>query len=65
MGRPLSERIAHAEAEGSRHLGNGNDHAEAGRAKAAERSYAAAQKWLDEANRLRGWGDGSERAVRQ
>jgi hypothetical protein len=64
MRRTLAERIAHAEAEGSRHLGNGNDHAEAGRSKAAERSYAAAQRWLDEANRLRGWGNGTEQKVR-
>ncbi len=64
MTRPIADRIAHAEAEGSRHLGNANEHAEAGRQRAADRSYAAAQKWLDEANRLRGWGDGTGPAVR-
>lgn len=63
--RPLSERIAHAEAESARHLGNANEHSEAGRHRAAVRSHDAAQRWLDEANRLRGWGDGTERKVHQ
>lgn len=54
--RSLADRIAHAESEAARHLGNHNEYREAGREKAAERSFWAAQRWLDRANALRGQG---------
>jgi len=56
--RSLIDQISHAEAEASRHLGNYNDHVEAGREHAAKRSGDAAQRWLDRANDLRGNGSG-------
>lgn len=51
-----ADRIAHAEAEAARHLGDYNEHREAGRLGAAERSFWRSQRWLDRANDLRGQG---------
>jgi hypothetical protein len=53
----LEDRIAHAEAMSSRHLGNYNEALEAGRVKSAEKLLAKAQHWLDVANKFREWGD--------
>lgn len=50
------EQIIDAEANAARHLGNYNEHREAGRLALAERSFWSAQKWLDRANDLRGMG---------
>lgn len=59
MARPLSERIADAEARAGSALGNANEARERGQVRAAARYDAAAQRWLDEANRLRGLSDSS------
>lgn len=52
--RPLTDRIAHAEALAARYLGNYNEENEAGRTKGAEKMLAKSQYWLDRANVLRG-----------
>ena len=57
MARPLSERIADAEARAGSALGNANEARDRGHARAAARFDTAAQRWLDEANRLRGLSD--------
>lgn len=54
---PLAERIAHAEAEACRLLGNANEALERGNRRQAERLERAGEKWLTRANDLRGWGD--------
>jgi hypothetical protein len=54
--KTLSDRNVHAETEAGRHLGNYNEEIERGALKAAERSLAKAQRWLDVANDLRGQG---------
>ena len=54
--RPLSDRIAHAEALAARYLGNYNAALEAGRSKGAEKQLVKSQYWLDRANALRGNG---------
>lgn len=54
--RSRADRIAEAEAEAARHLGDYNEHREAGRLGAAERSFWRSQRWLDRANELRGQG---------
>jgi hypothetical protein len=56
--RTVEERVAHAEAMSSRHLGNYNEALEAGRVKDAEKQLAKSQHWLDVANKLRGWDEG-------
>jgi hypothetical protein len=53
----LEDRIAHAEAMSSRHLGNYNEALAAGRTKSAKKLLAKAQHWLDVTNKLRIWGD--------
>jgi hypothetical protein len=53
-----ADRIAHAEAEAARHLGNYNEEIARGAVKTAEKSLDKAQRWLDRANDLRGWGEG-------
>lgn len=45
-----------AETHASHYLANGNAAAERGNKAKSERDYEKAQEWLDEANRLRGWG---------
>lgn len=52
LGRTVQqENIVHAEAESARGLGNAN---EASTPKSKERWLSFAQRWLDEANELRG-----------
>lgn len=58
--RPLSERIADAEARSSNALGNYNEAVETGRrihGVSAEQWLDRSQRWLDRANDLRGWSD--------
>lgn len=52
--KPIAERIADADARGSAWLAKGNDLAEAGKKKQADRAYQKGQFWLDRSNRLRG-----------
>jgi hypothetical protein len=58
--RTVHERIVDAETRSARALGNANEARERGRPHAEARWLYSAQKWLDTANRLRGYGDGSE-----
>lgn len=53
--KPLSERIADAEAKGSAALADANEAFDRGAKKTAEKLYDRAQRWLDKANELRGW----------
>lgn len=52
--KPVSERIADADARGSSWLAMANKLAEAGKKKQAERCYEKGQFWLDRSNKLRG-----------
>lgn len=52
--KPLAERIADADARGSAWLARGNELAEAGKKKQAERCYEKGEFWLDRSNKLRG-----------
>jgi len=49
------DKIADAEANGSRWLADANEASEAGKKDKAEKLYAKSQYWLDRANKLRGW----------
>ena len=49
--------IVEAEAKAAQYLGNANEDREAGRSD--ERNLERAQRWLDKANNLRGWGEGT------
>jgi len=62
--RPLRERIAEAEALASMYLGNSNEAWALGNLGKRDRCDRLAQKWLDEANLLRGQGDDWQRKVR-
>lgn len=64
MPRTVQERIADADAKGSRALNAANEAAERGEHEKAERLYQRASRWLDESNRLRGCGDADARRVR-
>lgn len=52
----LSERIADADARGSRYLADANEAREAGNVAKAEKLEAKCQFWLDRSNNLRGCG---------
>ncbi|TLX16780.1 hypothetical protein [Rhizobium sp. MHM7A] len=52
--KTLSERIAHADMMGSRHLADANEANEQGKTEKAEKLYAKVQYWLDLSNKLRG-----------
>jgi hypothetical protein len=52
--KTLSERIAHADMMGGRHLADANEAAEKGQTEKAEKLYEKGQYWLDVSNRLRG-----------
>jgi hypothetical protein len=52
--KTLSERIAHADMMGGRHLADANEANEQGKTKKAERLYEKVQYWLDLSNKLRG-----------
>lgn len=52
----LSERIAHADMMGSRHLADANEANEKGQKAKAEKLYEKVQYWLDLSNKLRGNG---------
>ena len=54
--KTLSERIADADALGSRYLADANEAAEKGNTTKAERLYDKGQFWLDRSNKLRGNG---------
>lgn len=55
--KPLSERIADADALASRWLADGNEAAERGDMTKAERCYEKSQYWKDRYNLLTGNGD--------
>jgi hypothetical protein len=55
IAKPLDERIADCDAIAARYLANGNQAKERGARAAAERWYEKSQRWLDRANKLRGW----------
>ena len=55
--KPLSERIAQAEAMAAKWLADANEYAEKGNSRKAEQCEARCQFWLDRANNLRGWGE--------
>ena len=55
----LRKAIIDAESEAARTLANGNDAKEKGKPEIAQRWYDRSQTWLDLANDLRGWGDGT------
>jgi hypothetical protein len=52
--KTLSERIAHADMMGGRHLANANEENEKGNKAKAEKLYEKVQYWLDLSNKLRG-----------
>lgn len=54
--RTIEQRIADADARGSRWLADGNEAAERGDKARAEQCYALGQYWLDRSNNLRGCG---------
>ena len=62
--RTVHERIVEAEFLASTYLGNSNEAWEKGDLTKRDRLDRLAQKWLDEANRLRGMGDDWQRRVR-
>ena len=53
--KTLAEKIADAEANGSRWLADGNEAEEHGNKAKAEKCFEKSQFWLDRANKLRGW----------
>ena len=56
----VKNSILQAESMASMWLHRGNLASERGDREKAERHYNRAQPWLDKANRLRGWGDGTD-----
>lgn len=55
--KTLSEKIADADARGSKILADANEAAERGDHEKAEKLYAKGQYWLDRSNKLRGCGE--------
>jgi hypothetical protein len=53
--KSTQDKIADAEARGSKLLADANEAAERGQKAKAERLYDKGQFWLDRANKLRGW----------
>lgn len=53
--KTVQDRISDAEAKGSMALADANEAAERGATKTAERLLERGQRWLDKANKLRGW----------
>ncbi len=55
--RTLAERIAEADYQASKYLGNANEAAESGKYEKAQKLYDKSQFWLDRYNLLTGQGD--------
>ena len=55
MQKTIRERIINAEIRGSMALADANAAQERGALKTADRLYERSQRWLDKANKLRGW----------
>lgn len=54
--KTLNEKIADADARGSKYLADANEASEKGNQAKAENLYAKGQYWLDRSNKLRGAG---------
>jgi hypothetical protein len=57
MTKTLAQKIADADAHGSKWLALANEASEKGQYEKAERLYEKGQFWLDRSNKLRGCGD--------
>lgn len=54
--KTISEKVADADARGSKYLADANEASEKGNQAKAEKLYAKGQYWLDRSNKLRGCG---------
>lgn len=52
----LRKKLARLEDRGNRCLADANEAAEQGKRVKAEKLYQQGQRWLDRANKMRGWG---------